>query len=356
MGKRGGTDVLVVGAGVYGLAVALALARGGRSVRVLDRLPPGSGASGGPLGALAPHAPEGWSERKALQRDALLAAEAYWRAVAREAGLDPGFARPGRLMPLRTDADRARAEARRTAADAHWGRGTWRVLSPKAAAAWLAPGACRAGAVFETLTARLAPRRAVAALAAAVAVRGGDIAAPAEVAAVEPGGVLQADGRLLRAALVVVAAGAGSGALLPGCIEGVKGQALVLATKGANDLPVIGDRGLWIVPHADGTVAVGSTSERAWTEAGPDPLGDALLERARALSPRLVGARVVARWAGIRPRAAGGEPVVGWAAPGVLMASGGYKTGFATAPVVAGLVARLAAGEAVDLPAGIAAP
>ncbi len=356
MGKGAAIDVLVVGAGVYGLAAALALARAGRSVRVLDRLSPGSGASGGPVGALAPHAPDGWSERKALQRDALVAAEAYWRSVARESGLDPGYARPGRLMPLRTQAERARAEVRRAAAEAHWHSGSWRILSPEAAAAWLAPEACPAGAVFETLTARLAPQRAVAALAAAVAARGGELEAPAEVVAVEADGVVLADGRRLQAALVVVAAGSESDALLPGRVEGVKGQALVLEASRVSDLPVIGDRGLWIVPHADGTAAVGSTSERAWTALGPDERGDALLEKARALCPRLADAPVVERWAGIRPRAAAGEPVVGWVAPGVLLASGGYKTGFATAPVVADLVARLASGEAAGRPAGIGAP
>jgi glycine oxidase len=329
-------------------------------VRVLDRAGVGAGASGGPVGALAPHVPDGWSPRKALQRDALLAAGAYWRGVAQEAGRDPGHARLGRLMPLRTPADLAGALARREAATARWGPGTWRILSPAEASAWLAPEACRQGAVLETLTARLAPGRALAALAAALVARGGRIEAPAPVAAVGPGLVALEGGERLRARLVVVAAGAGTGSFVGG-IAGVKGQALVLAAGGPTSsdpegMPVLGDRGLWIVPHADGSVAVGSTSERTWTCEEPDAQGEALLARARALCPRLAGARVVARWAGIRPRAGGGDPVVGWLAPGVLVAGGGFKTGFATAPVVADFAARLAADQAVALPDGIAAP
>jgi glycine oxidase len=359
--RKGGTvDVLVVGAGVYGLATALALARAGRSVRVLDRAGVGAGASGNPVGVLAPHSPEGWSPQKALQREALLSAGAYWRGVAREAGVDPGHARLGRLMPLRTPADLARALMRREAATARWGPGTWRILTPAEAAAWLAPAACRHGAVLETLTARLAPRRALAALAAALAARGGRIEAPVRVASVRPGLAVLGDGERRRAGLIVVAAGAGTAGLVGG-ITGVKGQALVLVADarmagGLAGMPVLGDRGLWIVPHADGVVAVGSTSQRAWTGEEPDGQGEALLARAEALCPCLAGARVAARWAGIRPRGDGGDPVAGRFAPGLLVASGGYKTGFATAPVIADLVARLAVGEDVALPDGIASP
>ena len=46
-------DVVVVGAGVVGLASALALQRSGRSVVVIDPNPPGSGASYGNAGTIA---------------------------------------------------------------------------------------------------------------------------------------------------------------------------------------------------------------------------------------------------------------------------------------------------------------
>lgn len=52
------SDVLVLGAGVIGLASALALLHAGASVRVLDRKGPGAGASHGNCGTLTPsHAP-----------------------------------------------------------------------------------------------------------------------------------------------------------------------------------------------------------------------------------------------------------------------------------------------------------
>ena len=51
-------DVTVRGAGVFGLSVAWACLRLGATVRVIDPNGVGSGASGGIVGALAPHVPE----------------------------------------------------------------------------------------------------------------------------------------------------------------------------------------------------------------------------------------------------------------------------------------------------------
>jgi D-amino-acid dehydrogenase len=49
------TDIAIVGAGVIGLAVAFRLAAAGRAVVVVDRNDPGSGASYGNAGAIAPY-------------------------------------------------------------------------------------------------------------------------------------------------------------------------------------------------------------------------------------------------------------------------------------------------------------
>ena len=45
----------VRGAGIFGLAIAWTCARRGAAVRVIDPGGPGAGASGGLVGALAPH-------------------------------------------------------------------------------------------------------------------------------------------------------------------------------------------------------------------------------------------------------------------------------------------------------------
>lgn len=361
MGKAN-WDAIVVGAGVFGLSVAFELVRAGGCVLVLDCAAPGGGASGGPVGALAPHPPDAWSAKKAFQRDTLLAAEAWWRAVAEASRVDPSYRRIGRLMPLRTPAERSRAERRRASAAAHWPEGIdWQIVEPDAASPWIAPEACPEGAVRETLTARIAPARALVALQTAVEFGGGAVWGTTTVAATEPGRVRLSEGTWLHADTVVVAAGAGSAPLLEhwlgkGAIRGVKGQAARLLAAVPKGAPVIADEGLWVVPHAGGTVGLGSTSEETWTSEAPDAQIDALLTRAEALCPWLAGAEVVERWAGLRPRAMGPEPIVGVLAPGLVVASAGFKTGWAHAPVVADLVVRLAAGEQIDLPVGIAGP
>ena len=79
------TDVTVMGAGIFGLSVAWACARRGARVRVIDPNGPGAGASGGLVGALAPHVPENWNDKKAFQFESLLMSEGFWAEVA-EAG------------------------------------------------------------------------------------------------------------------------------------------------------------------------------------------------------------------------------------------------------------------------------
>jgi glycine/D-amino acid oxidase-like deaminating enzyme len=61
---------------------------------------------------------------------------------------------------------------------------------------------------------------------------------------------------------------------------------------------------------------------------------------------------VVERWAGVRPRAGRADPLLGPAPgrAGVFVATGGFRTAFATAPVVAELLADLVVGAPADLP------
>lgn len=360
MRKGGRADVLVVGAGIFGLCCAWSCADRGLRVVVADRDRPGAGASGGPVGALAPHAPDRWSARLAFQRDALLAAEAHWSRVAAASGRDPGYARIGRVVPLRSAADLDRARASAGAAARNWGRaGTWSVVAADAFPGWLAPGAAPFGAVHETLSARIHPRAACGALAAALAARGVEIRAGIEARAVGPGAVEFAGARL-TARVVIVAAGADSARLVgldPCMTTGVKGQALLARLRRPAAGPLVSGGGLFVVPHADGTVGVGSTSDTEWHDAhATDARLDAVWARARAACPALADAEVTARWAGLRPRAPRPDPMLGPVPgrDGVLVATGGFRIGLGLAPAVGELLADMAAGRAVALPDGCA--
>ena len=57
-------DVTVMGGGIFGLSVAYVCARRSAQVRVIEKRALAAGASGGPLGALAPHVPENWNAKK----------------------------------------------------------------------------------------------------------------------------------------------------------------------------------------------------------------------------------------------------------------------------------------------------
>ncbi|MDU8911331.1 FAD-dependent oxidoreductase [Aestuariicoccus sp. MJ-SS9] len=322
-------DVTVRGAGIFGLSVAWACARRGARVRVVDPYGPGAGSSGGIVGALAPHVPENWNAKKAFQLDSLLMAEDWWRGVEAAGGVLAGYGRTGRLQPLADAAAVALAEARAVGAAELWrGQADWRVVSEPGA---FAPASPTGRWVFDSLTARLHPARACGALVAALRAVGGEVVDDAP----DRGQVVWATGWRGLADL--------SEALARPVGVGVKGQAVLLRHAAVEDPQVFVD-GLHIVPHADGTVAIGSTSEREFGDPVlTDAQCDALLDRAVAALPLLHGAPVVRRWAGVRPRARSRAPMLGpWPGrAGRYVANGGFKIGFGMAPKVGEVMADL---------------
>ena len=68
-------EITIYGAGIFGLSIAWSCQSRGARVQVIDPSGPGAGASGGIVGALAPHVPENWNDKKAFQLDSLLMAE-----------------------------------------------------------------------------------------------------------------------------------------------------------------------------------------------------------------------------------------------------------------------------------------
>lgn len=355
MEKQKQPDVVVVGAGIFGLSCAVACAMRGMAVTVLERTAPGAGASGGVVGALSPFLPDPWNPKKEAQLAALIAGEAHWARIAELSGHDPGYARVGRLMPIGSGAALGRAEAMLRAADERWPAPfVWELVAPDALPRWIAADAAPYGAVRETLSARIQPRRALGALAAALEALGGRLRPCVEVTELRDGGGVMTGEGPVEADAVVLATGSGGAALTGALIPGrhVKGQAALLGCT-LPRMPLIFDNGVYVVAHGDGTVAVGSTSEESFEAAETtDEQLETLLQRARALCPDLAAAPVVLRWAGLRPRAPRPDPLIGPlpGRPGVFLADGGYKIGFALAPVAAAAVAAMIAGEASSLP------
>jgi glycine/D-amino acid oxidase-like deaminating enzyme len=337
----------VAGAGIFGLACAWEMTRRGATVRVYERDHVGAGPSGGQVGALAPHAPDSWNPKKAMQLDSLLAATAFWAQVEDVSGMPSGYGRTGRLQPVPDQATADKLLDRIKGAEQNWpaDMGMFLTRDPDAD---LVPDSPSGIWLIDRLTARIHPRAALAALAAAITARGGEIVlgrpAPQDVTP-----MIWATGTAglddLNTAL-----GRKIG-------QGVKGQSASLAYA-APDSPQVFDNGMYVTPHFDGTVAVGSTSENTFDHDRTDHLVDDIVLRARALCPKLGDASVLETWTGIRPRARSRAPVLApWPdRAGHLIVNGGFKIGFGMAPVISRMAADVILNGRTDLPDLVALP
>ncbi|MCG6904608.1 MAG: FAD-binding oxidoreductase [Rhodobacter sp.] len=324
-------EITVMGAGIFGLSVAYACARRGARVHVFDPNGVAAGASGGIVGALAPHTPDQWLPKKAFQLESLLMAARHWAEVDALSGQASGYGRVGRLQPLaRGERALTLALERTEGAKELWrGKAVWQVIDA-GADAWQ-PISETGKLVHDTLSARIHPRRACDSLAAAIRALGGDIESDGAVR----GAVVWATGHEGLLSLT-----SQMGRLIG---NGVKGQAALVGHDAAGQPQIFAD-GIHLVPHEDGTVAIGSTSERYFDDATSTDLQlDDLLARAREICPVLRDASVLQRWAGVRPRAKSRAPMLGaWPdRPGHFIANGGFKIGFGMAPKVGEVMADL---------------
>ncbi|MFS4580940.1 NAD(P)/FAD-dependent oxidoreductase [Phaeobacter sp. C3_T13_0] len=340
-------DITVRGAGIFGLSIAWTCARRGASVQIIDPFGAGAGSSGGLVGALAPHVPENWNAKKQYQLESLLMAQEFWQAVEATGGVSPGYGRTGRLQPINDQRTLDLARQREGTAVELWqGKATWTVTKSETLGAWVPPSAT-GFVVHDTLSGRMHPRRACTALVAALAAMGINVQAEAP----DQGQVIHATG---YAGLMDL------NAVLDRPVgNGVKGQAALLRFGQTPDVPQLYADGLHIIPHADGTLAIGSTNEREFDDPNStDVQLDDVIERALAALPVLQGSDVIERWAGVRPRAKSRAPMLGsWPSkhPGKaqhFIANGGFKIGFGMAPKVAETMADLVLDGVDTIPNG----
>ncbi|GAA3084859.1 FAD-binding oxidoreductase [Rhizobium viscosum] len=341
-------DLLIVGGGIMGLWAAVHAERRGIKTLLADAGHLGSGASGGLLGALMPHMPDRWSEKKQFQFDALVSLEAEIAAIEEATGLSAGYRRSGRLIPLPKPHLRKIALGHSADAEVHWKAGErrfhWHVLDRPPGEGWIDPAAGESGFVHDTLAARVAPRSLIAALKAFLReARHVRVSEQTEIADLDPArGTASLDGGTIFFGRCILAAGYRSFPFLEKLTPGlqkplgqaVKGQAALLAADIDPGLPTIFRDGLYVVAHEGGHVAVGSTSENSFADPfSTDEQLDALIEAARDMVPALRDAPVIERWAGLRPKAIDRDPMVG-AHPenhNLIALTGGFKVSFGLA-------------------------
>lgn len=342
-------DLVVVGAGVQGLWIGRKARASGLSVAIVEAGTSGGGASGGLLGALMPHMPLPWSEKKQFQFDALVELEALVEDLEAATGTKTGYRRSGRIMAIRSKRFHNTAVERAAATAEYWRHeaGSFRleIAPPDTFSNWLAPEEASHGILVDTLAARIEPAPYLAALKAAFIAEGGALREGWRFSSFDSGRriAVAADGSKIAGARVVLASGYQTFDIIRGLAGldlggGIKGQAALLAASLPARRPIIYDNGLYAVAHTRETCAVGSTTEADWIDAAStDDAIEVRVAAARRLSPALRQARVLKRWAGVRPKAWSRDPIIGPvdASGWIWVASGGFKITFGIAHAIA---------------------
>ncbi|WBP91776.1 glycine oxidase ThiO [Kitasatospora cathayae] len=364
-------DVLVIGGGVIGLAVAWRAAqRGLRNVIVVDPCH-GGGAAGVAAGMLAPVTELQYGEEPLLHLG--MASNQRYESFAAElteasGGLDTGYRRCGTIAVALDSDDREElrelhAFHQRLGLDSSWLTGREaRKLEPM-----LAPGV--RGGLHVADDHQVDPRRLLTALVTACE-RAGVLLHRAEAVELLVDGDRATGARLsthetVTADRIVLAAGPHSHRL-PGLPEGalpairpVKGQVLRLQIPDAyrpflsrNVRAVVRGQHLYLVPRENGELVVGATTE----EQGYDTTVTAggvyeLLRDAHELVPGITELPLAETAAGLRPGSPDNAPLLGpTSLPGLVAATGHYRNGVLLTPVTADLLADyLANGEVPEL-------
>lgn len=354
-------DVVVVGGGIVGCAIAYRLALEKVSVTLVEKGEIGREASWAAGGILTPvHLAEYPTPLASLCSASLALYEPLACEVRQLSGIDPEFRVTGLLLLVSGDAGE---EAARTLEAWKRERGQPAERLSRDAALARQPGLADAvrGALYLPDIAQVRNHRMTAALAHAAQRLGAEIRPQTPVT-----GFLRVPGRVngvktprgdVYAATTVLAAGAWS----PECVRGlgldlpvrpVKGQMLLTAAPPDLLRHVLLDGETYLVPRADGKVLVGSTLEDAGFDKTVTLEGvSGLVRRAAAFFPGLRAMPMLGSWAGLRPSTPDRLPYLGRAAvEGLLLATGHFRNGILLAPITAELVTELVTGRPPSVP------
>jgi glycine oxidase len=334
-------DVIIIGGGIIGLSLSIALRKRGAKVLVVERGEPGREASHAAGGMLVDCPLE---THPALQELAAASARMY-PEFARELELESGtkvdlreygtifFAAPQHLEGFRKEdrvallpAQLADLEPELAAADRPAFFLRERSVDPRALshAAW-----------------QTAKHREVD-------FSSGDLVIAVNLSDGHVTGVTT-NKTIFLAEKVVNCAGAWSGQIPPLTLptRPVKGQMLCLAMPSRDLLKhVVRSPEVYLIPRSDGRLLVGATVE----EAGFDKRTDsATIQRlhhaALALVPELRNAKILEDWAGLRPGTPDALPILGETrTPGYFVATGHFRDGILLAPITSKVMAEVVTG------------
>ena len=335
-------DVIIIGGGIIGLSLSIALRKRGATVLIVERGEPGREASHAAAGMLADFPLE---MPPALQALASASARMYPEFVHElqdESGISADLRDQGTIL-LATPEQLREHPALITESP---------LPSPLSE---LEPelGHVNLPAVY--LKERsVDPRHVTAAAVAAARHRGVDFSSGDQVLAVEVGdgkatGVRTNKTRF-AAGTVINCAGAWAGQIGPHAFptRPVKGQMLCVAMPDKNLLRhVVRTPEVYLIPRSDGRLLIGATQEEAGYDKQTVP---ETIQKLRAaamnLVPKLADARILEAWAGLRPGTPDALPILGVTnTPGYFVATGHFRDGILLAPVTARVMAQIVTGR-----------
>lgn len=333
-------DVIVIGGGIIGLSLSIALKKRGARVLIIERGEPGREASHAAGGMLV-DCPLETSSR--LQPWATASARMY-PEFAHELEVESGIKvdlRDFGTIFIPADDGNGHPPQTATALD-------------RSALAELEPALIAPTPSFYLKERSVDPRAlTVAALKTAklraVDFSSGDPVTAVNISAQQIMGVTTAK-TSFRAPKVVNCAGAWSGQIAP-CpfpTRPVKGQMLCLAMPSRQLIKhVIRSPKAYLIPRSDGRLLVGATVEEAGFDKRTDPATMQRFHRAAMeLVPPLEQARILEDWAGLRPGTPDALPILGATETrGYYVATGHFRDGILLAPITAAVMSAVIEGR-----------
>jgi glycine oxidase len=319
-------DVIIAGAGLIGVSLALELRERGATVLVLDRAEPGSEASSAAAGMLAAADPETPEALRPMAVESAQMFAAFVQKIESAAGFQVDFRRVGTIALLSENA--APREYRSLSAV------ELQRLEPSIHPSGHSAYFVREDSVDPHLLMR-------AALAAArtlgVDVRGQT--AVTEMRARENAVEVLTEIETFPAAFAVDCRGAWSG--VP--VRPRKGQMLYVLPQASLLQHVLRTPEAYIVPRSSGKVLIGATVEDVGFDKSVDQSAiHQLLNAAAKYLPALLSAQITQTWAGLRPGTPDDLPIIGPTdIPRVFAATGHFRNGILLAPITAKIMADL---------------
>jgi glycine oxidase len=347
------TDVLIIGGGVIGLAIARELYRKGvRQITVVERASLGQEASHAAAGMLAPSAEtEKLDDFFRLCNESNKLYPEFAAELLEETDIDIELDRQGTLYVALTDDDSAEIRRR-----FEWQRGAGLAVEyltareTRAIEPFLSPDVRES--LFFPGDWQVENRKLLQALEKFAASSGIGIRENTKIKQllIENGKCAGAASETEKffAEQVILATGAWTSLietenLVMPPVKPVRGQMIAFHTAKRLFQKVIYSPRGYLVPRADGRVLAGATVEDAGFDKSVSREGiEFLRENALEIAPSLVNLEIAEKWAGLRPLAADGLPVLGSfpQVENLRFATAHYRNGILLAPLTAKLLAE----------------